>query len=499
MVLSFLSWLMVRPQTPDTCAARSQRQSTSSCGHGRRSTNKEKARSKALTDTPPGCTFPVSESAASIRRRISSWLASRGALWPLQRQHDCPRRGEAPVDPTCMRCEEGCAETFLHRHWLCAGNLFDHPNEAVKQAHQRLSRRAQTEAADTPCLWFRGLLPAEHTTGLLPPPASEETAMVFEAGGASTHGYLIRNHPPFWYADSSGGKYGHDARLVRAGWGAVGVSRKVPFPQRAAALGALCGPLLENCRALAVPKFGHSFRCWNVLWAIWSLVRTATTLSNAFGNAGGLAGVASRMATCGVESVLHSIGGVMSLSTRSGRRCWLLTLLMIWRLTRGKVSWAMNLLTPENGALLHEVLVDVVEAVREADSLVVRIQKQLYTMAIQAVPELRGSAKAPDTREARAPILEKLMASSSPRSSCGANGIALAAGNTVAHKHLREWAAARALCSAVVHGSSGPLSRWATCFDWLCSQRMALTEWRTSGGIWCVSRVDLVPPQQPGI
>ena len=80
-----------------------------------------------------------------------------GALWPSQRQHECPRSGETPLDPTCLRCEEGCAETFLHRHWLCAGNLFDHPNEAAKQAHQRLSRRAQRDAADTPCLWSGSL------------------------------------------------------------------------------------------------------------------------------------------------------------------------------------------------------------------------------------------------------------------------------------------------------------------------------------------------------
>ena len=31
--------------------------------------------------------------------------------------------------------------------------------------------------------------------------------MVFGAGGASTEGYLVRNHPPFWYTDGSGGKY----------------------------------------------------------------------------------------------------------------------------------------------------------------------------------------------------------------------------------------------------------------------------------------------------
>ena len=89
-----------------------------------------------------------------------------GALWPLQRQHDCFRSGETPIHPTCKRCEEGCAETFLHRHWLCVGNLFDHPNEAAKRAHQGLSRRAQAEAVDTPCLWLRGLLPADFTTGV---------------------------------------------------------------------------------------------------------------------------------------------------------------------------------------------------------------------------------------------------------------------------------------------------------------------------------------------
>ena len=68
----------MRPLTPDTCAARSQRQSTSSCGHGRRSTNKEKARSKASTGTPPDCTSHGSGSVVTIRRHIFSWPVSRG-------------------------------------------------------------------------------------------------------------------------------------------------------------------------------------------------------------------------------------------------------------------------------------------------------------------------------------------------------------------------------------------------------------------------------------
>ena len=55
----------------------------------------------------------------------------------------------------------------------------------------------------------------------------------------------------------------------------------------------------------------------------------------------------------------------------------------------------------EKGALLHEVPIDVVRAVSEADFLAVRIEKQLKTTAIHAVPELKGSAKAPGSREAR--------------------------------------------------------------------------------------------------
>ena len=57
-----------------------------------------------------------------------------------------------------------------------------------------------------------------------------------------------------------------------------------------------------------------------------------------------------------------------------------------------------------------EVPVDVVRAVSEADFLAVRIQKQLYTTTVQAVPELKGSAKAPGSREARRLTLPQLMA-----------------------------------------------------------------------------------------
>ena len=87
---------------------------------------------------------------------------------------------------------------------------------------------------------------------------------------------------------------------------------------------------------------------------------------------------------------------------------------------------------------------DVVAAVSEADHLAVRIQKQLYTTAIQAIPELKGSAKAPDSREARKLTLLRWMAATAhdllrdplklqEQRHCSR------CGHTIAHKHLREW------------------------------------------------------------
>ena len=242
-------------------------------------------------------------------------------------------------------------QRFWCRYGLCSGStsalaaVKPHLTQLARdvkrvQVHQRLSRRAQTEAADTPCLWFRGLLPAEYTIGLLPPPASETTAMVFGAGGASTPGYLIRNHPLYWYTDGSGGKYGHDARLIRAGCGAVGVSCKVHFPHHAAAWRALYGPLPGELQGSDRAEF------WALLQllerSLGDLVGTDCDYLVKCTNAGRLARAASRMATCGLESGSHSIESAKSPFTKSGRTCWLLILVLTWRLTRGQALLAMS-------------------------------------------------------------------------------------------------------------------------------------------------------------
>ena len=61
----------------------------------------------------------------------------------------------------------------------------------------------------------------------------------------------------------------------------------------------------------------------------------------------------------------------------------------------------------EKGTLFHEVPVDVVEAVREADALVVRIWRQLHIIL-----NSQASAKAPGACELRAPILQQLVVAS---------------------------------------------------------------------------------------
>ena len=124
-------------------------------------------------------TFHVFESGASTRRPISSCLM--GTLWPLQRQHECQRKGETPVDPTCLRCDGGHPETFLHRHWSCEGNKFDHSHEVVKQAHYWLSRRAQSDASELPSSWLRRLL-SRLSHGLV---------VATSCRGGVSHGFLV--------------------------------------------------------------------------------------------------------------------------------------------------------------------------------------------------------------------------------------------------------------------------------------------------------------------
>ena len=125
----------------------------------------------------------------------------------------------------------------------------------------------------------------------------------------------------------------------------------------------------------------------------------------------------------------------------------------------------------EKGALLHEVPIDVVRAVSEADFLAVRTQKQLFSTAIQAVPEKKGSAKAPGSREARRLTLPPIDGCYGPRfaarSAQVAGAVALLSLRTQdCPQATSRMAVERTLCPAVADDASGPLPRWSTFLDW---------------------------------
>ena len=121
----------------------------------------------------------------------------------------------------------------------------------------------------------------------------------------------------------------------------------------------------------------------------------------------------------------HQLAGLKDIVETQGSSMKLVALKWMWR--------RMGMFKQELQKQLTR-LVDLVAAVSEADSLAVRIQKQLKTTAIQAL----------DSREARKLTLPRLMAATAHDllreplklqrqwhcSRCG---------HTIAHKHLREW------------------------------------------------------------
>ena len=98
----------------------------------------------------------------------------------------------------------------------------------------------------------------------------------------------------------------------------------------------------------------------------------------------------------------------------------------------------------EKGALLHEVPVDVVEASARPTLLRSAFRSSFTPQPYRPSPELKGSAKAPDLREARKLTLPKMMAATAHdllRDPLKLQGQwhCSRCGHTIAHKHLREW------------------------------------------------------------
>ena len=152
--------------------------------------------------------------------------------------------------------------------------------------------------------------------------------------------------------------------------------------------------------------------------------------------------------------------------------CWLLILLLNWLLTPGQVLWAVGLLT----LLLRKEPFSMRSRLTwfEPSARLISWQSAHRSSSIprplQAISELKGSAKAPGSREARRLTLPQLMAATEHdllRDPLKLQGQwhCSRCEHTIAHKQLREWAVERALCPAVAHDASGPFPRWSARFD----------------------------------
>ena len=73
--------------------------------------------------------------------------------WPAERIHEVNEQ----VPSLCPRC--GDQESDLHTWWVCPSNA--HLELPEVEATQKLRSRAREQYTHVPCLWLRGILPAE--------------------------------------------------------------------------------------------------------------------------------------------------------------------------------------------------------------------------------------------------------------------------------------------------------------------------------------------------
>ena len=271
-VTSFLLSLTVRPRIPDTCAVKSQRQSTSNCGRRRHSTNRERANSGALICAPPDCISHGSGNVASTKRQTFSWPVSQG-LFAL--------------------CDASMTA-------LAAAKLrLTQPANVVKRAVWRLSC--------TVTGYVLGTIPTKRPSGrtrdfLVEPKWRQWTRAVCGFGASSQlkkrqgccrrrllrrqqwsleQGELLHLATSFETTSCIGIQTAAAANMVKmrglselVGVQLVSRARYLSLSEQRP--GELeMDRSLESYSALIVRKFGPFFNCWSVLWAMWLLARTA--------------------------------------------------------------------------------------------------------------------------------------------------------------------------------------------------------------------------------
>jgi len=138
------------------------------------------------------------------------------ATWSNARVHQC----YPDASPACTRC--GAAyDTDIHTFWQCPANV-NIDSDAIRNT-QSLCDVAAERAAEYPCLWLRGLLPAhlvniQHTFN-----PSEEISLVYENAPACNF------HDGVYYGDASGGSFTAFPSIRRCGCGLAQVDAQGVF------------------------------------------------------------------------------------------------------------------------------------------------------------------------------------------------------------------------------------------------------------------------------
>ena len=125
------------------------------------------------------------------------------------------KKEEVPIDETlCQRCHKAI-ETDYHRIWVCEAN-----DKLRGCKHSKyLIKRARIGAEKYPCLWLRGLVPADWTA-VAPPPDQTEAETHNERMQTDSEGKFFSpsGHRILGCGDGSGGRKTSDRRLRRAAW-----------------------------------------------------------------------------------------------------------------------------------------------------------------------------------------------------------------------------------------------------------------------------------------
>ena len=143
------------------------------------------------------------------RRRAAALTVATGGAWTRTRLQD---HGMDIDTVTCQRCDQGAAETPLHRYYKCPANdcLANCKNS------EPLAQRAIRTAEDQPAVWYRGLIPSGWTA-VPDPPEEPET---FEWGAAPEPSCWLEG-VQFGSGDGAGTAGCTDPRLQRFTWASV--------------------------------------------------------------------------------------------------------------------------------------------------------------------------------------------------------------------------------------------------------------------------------------